>query len=64
MPVVYEVKCECGGELEVLRCHLDSIEDLCVRVAKCPGCADELKEAEVRIEELEHTLDSLEIEHE
>ncbi len=42
MSVFYEVKCECGNELEVLGCELDSDNDLCVAVSKCEDCEAEV----------------------
>ena len=53
MSIVYEVKCDCGSELDVLGCELDSDNDLCVTVSKCEDCEVEVtSKCEVEYESL------------
>ena len=39
---VYEAICsECGKTVEVMKCELDTGQDLVITVMPCPGCLDE-----------------------
>lgn len=46
MSVVYEVKCECGNELEVTSMKLDGGGDLYVAVESCENCWESAKQEE------------------
>ncbi len=45
MSIVYEVKCgKCAEILEVVKCSLDSTDDLCIVVEACEYCLKEAKQ--------------------
>ena len=44
MPVIHNVTCgECGCDLTIEKCELDSDNDLFITVSQCETCVDEAK---------------------